>query len=447
MGLRHKLSAYVVGLTSLVLIGWSLVLSHSAVRSYRGAAVTSGQRVLDALSGPMASALAQRDMERADQALDDATRVEAVTWIGVVDDQGRFLSHSNPRMSESLNDEAWVLSGIQSGDSTFSVRGQELLVTNPVTTGGDADFGGVRWGTLVASFSLVQVDKAIAERRLFLAVASILVVLITGASAYWALSGLVMMPVRDLHNAALRIKEGDLSVHVEPAASEGELRLLAQVFNEMAAQLRDHTAQLEGDVSRRNVELESANKELGQINERLVKALARLADQANTDGLTGLLNHRRFQEKLTLELQRCLRQEHPLSVLMIDVDHFKAYNDYHGHPRGDEVLRNISRVFRDNLRELDMVARYGGEEFGVLLLDTPKGAAALVAEKLRASVQEAAFAGEEASQPSGDVTISVGVASFPEDGLSPVELLDVADKALYRAKALGRNVVVKGGEV
>ena len=270
--------------------------------------------------------------------------------------------------------------------------------------------------------------------------------LITGASVYWALSGLVMMPVRDLHNAALRIKDGDLSVQVEPAASEGELRLLAQVFNEMAAQLRDHTATLEGNVSRRNVELEAANKELGQINQRLGKALARLADQANTDGLTGLLNHRRFQEKLTLELQRCLRQEHPLSVLMIDVDHFKAYNDYHGHPRGDEVLRGISRVFRDNLRELDLVARYGGEEFGVLLLDTPKGAAALVAEKLRASIQEAPFAGEEASQPSGEVTISVGVASFPEDGLSPVELLDVADKALYRAKGLGRNVVVKGGE-
>jgi hypothetical protein len=169
MGLRHKLSAYVVGLTSLVLIGWSLVLSHSAVKSYRGGAVTSGQRVLDALSGPMASALAQRDMERADQALDDATRVEAVTWIGVVDEQGRFLTHSNPRMSESLNDEGWVLAGIQSADSTFSVRGQELLVTSPVMTGEGARFGSVRWGTLVGSFSLVEVDRAIAERRFFLA--------------------------------------------------------------------------------------------------------------------------------------------------------------------------------------------------------------------------------------------------------------------------------------
>lgn len=443
MGLRYKLSGYVVGLTSLVLIIWSLVLSHNAVVTQRQAAVSRAEAVLAALASPTASALAQRQMERADQAMEGVAQAEDINWIGVVDDQGLFLAHSSSRMSQSFTDEAWVVGGIGAQHSTWVVRGQELLVATPVRTGGE---GGVRWGTLVASFSLLEVESAIASRRMSLALASLLVIVITGLTVYQALSGLVIVPVRELHSAAVRIKEGDLSVRVDAETTEGELRLLAQVFNEMASQLKHNTAQLEGDVQRRNDELQASNQELELINLRLGKALARLADQANTDGLTGLLNHRRFQEKLTLELQRCLRQEHPLSVLMIDVDHFKSYNDYHGHPRGDHVLREVASIFKQSLRDLDLVARYGGEEFAVVLLDTPAGAAALVAEKLRAAVEEYPFPGAELSQPLGRLTISVGVASFPEDGLSPVEILDAADRALYRAKDRGRNGVVSAGE-
>ena len=230
-------------------------------------------------------------------------------------------------------------------------------------------------------------------------------------------------------------------------AAISELELLRGVFNEMARQIEGQTSILEGRVARRTAELEAANSELARINQRLSRAVARLADIAKTDGLTGLLNHRSFQEKLSLELQRCLRQEHPLSIVMIDVDLFKAYNDMHGHPAGDFVLKEVARIFKDNLREVDVVARYGGEEFAVVLLDTPKGAAGLVAEKLRMAVAEQDFPHAEESQPEGRITISIGVSSFPDDGLSPAELIETADLALYEAKRRGRNRIMLAGEL
>ncbi|MGQ9823932.1 MAG: diguanylate cyclase [Desulfotomaculales bacterium] len=172
--------------------------------------------------------------------------------------------------------------------------------------------------------------------------------------------------------------------------------------------------------------------------------LATLSVQASKDPLTGLDNRRQLMEALRNELRRAVRYCTPLSLLMLDVDHFKAYNDTHGHPAGDEVLRRLARLLEQNIRTYDRVARYGGEEFVVLLPHTdPKGAFA-VAEKLRLLVERTSFPGEE-TQPEGRLTVSIGVASFPDHASQEDALLAAADRALYAAKAAGRNRVAAAG--
>jgi len=159
------------------------------------------------------------------------------------------------------------------------------------------------------------------------------------------------------------------------------------------------------------------------------------------DALTNLFNRRKMEEDLRNELERSKRYTRPLSILMIDIDYFKNYNDFHGHQKGDELLRKIAELLRKNLRAIDKVYRYGGEEFLVMLPEVDKEGALACAERLRRKVEQEPFEGEEQSQPSGKITISIGVASYPLDGDSIEKLIEAADSALYRAKALGRNRV------
>ncbi|MBI3398721.1 MAG: diguanylate cyclase [Deltaproteobacteria bacterium] len=162
---------------------------------------------------------------------------------------------------------------------------------------------------------------------------------------------------------------------------------------------------------------------------------------AITDGLTGLYNHRFFIQKVEEEVKRALRYNHPLSLIMMDIDYFKRYNDTHGHQMGDALLRIMAGLLKTNLRNTDMAARYGGEEFAVLLTETDKQGAVVMAERIRKTVEEYIFPHEE-SQPGGDLTISLGVASLNVDAKDADGFVKRADDALYRAKETGRNRVV-----
>lgn len=165
------------------------------------------------------------------------------------------------------------------------------------------------------------------------------------------------------------------------------------------------------------------------------------ADMAVRDGLTGLLNHRRLHERMKEELSRSLRYHHPMTLLMIDMDYFKRYNDTYGHQQGDEVLRLLAEILRQNVRQSDIVGRYGGEEFAVILPETSKGAAVGLAQRLCEVVANTPFPGHPGGPPVR-CTISIGVASYPEDGLTVSDLVSAADTALYRAKRFGKNRVV-----
>lgn len=194
-----------------------------------------------------------------------------------------------------------------------------------------------------------------------------------------------------------------------------------------------------------------------EYKEREIAALTLLANQATiallkaqafkqvmelaiTDGLTKVFNHRYFQERLTQEVKRTKRYRHPLSLIMLDIDYFKNYNDFYGHQKGDLILKAVADLIRETIRETDIVARYGGEEFAVILPETGKKEASAVARKIRTSVEREAFYGEEIL-PQGSFTISCGVATFPEDAQTKHHLIDHADQALYLAKQTGRNKV------
>ena len=159
-----------------------------------------------------------------------------------------------------------------------------------------------------------------------------------------------------------------------------------------------------------------------------------------TDGLTGVWNRRYLSLTLAKEIERAQRFERPLSVLMVDIDHFKDVNDAYGHLRGDEVLVELSRRMLSRIRgEIDTLARFGGEEFVIVLPETPREGARVVANKLRRAVRTKAFISD--GGPEVRVTVSIGVAVFPEDGSSVEELLQAADVAMYKAKRRGRDRV------
>mgnify|MGYP002397440610 CR=1 FL=1 len=161
---------------------------------------------------------------------------------------------------------------------------------------------------------------------------------------------------------------------------------------------------------------------------------------ACTDGLTGLYNHRQFKEFFDREMNRATRLTRPLSLAMLDVDDFKAFNDEYGHAIGDQVLVKVADLINEHLRSADLPCRYGGEEFAIILPDTDQEEAVVVAERLRKVIEEEATNGlsEEVNR---NITVSIGLSSYPKDGRKMEFLLKIADDLLYGAKRLGKNKV------
>ena len=160
-----------------------------------------------------------------------------------------------------------------------------------------------------------------------------------------------------------------------------------------------------------------------------------------TDGLTQLYNRRHFEEVLERLFMNAKNSHSPLSLSICDVDYFKHYNDVNGHPAGDFVLKKLAEILKKGVKGSDIVARYGGEEFVIIFPNTTKENAKKVCETLNKKIKEYKFPNEK-SQPNGDLTVSFGIANFPEDATTPQELIEKADIALYKAKSTGRDKVV-----
>lgn len=158
------------------------------------------------------------------------------------------------------------------------------------------------------------------------------------------------------------------------------------------------------------------------------------------DELTGVYNYRHFKECLELEFGRALRYSYPVSLMMVDIDDFKIYNDVNGHIKGNEMLKGLAHLFERSMRKSDIIARYGGEEFAVILPHTGRSDALEIAGRFRVIVREKKFENEDVL-PGGKLTVSIGIASCPVDASTTRELVELADRALYRAKYEGKDRV------
>jgi len=288
----------------------------------------------------------------------------------------------------------------------------------------DGPFSGYLVATLSADAAYGALSESAVRLMLFGGSALLLVCIVTFIAARR-----ILRPIMLLADGAKRVSAGEL-VDL-PVAGADEIAHLTVAFNEMARTVRDGRQKLE-----------QARDELARSNDGLKAANSALEELAITDGLTGLYNRRHFQESLDRELARCERENRGVSLLLLDLDHFKQYNDRWGHTEGDAALRRVASVVMKGIRSSDTAFRYGGEELAVLLPSCTKEQAVDVAEKIRVSVSAAA---PGPGRLGGRTTISIGVATFPDDGRVARALVDVADAALYRAKAEGRDRVVEAG--
>ncbi|HUV04968.1 MAG TPA: diguanylate cyclase [Armatimonadota bacterium] len=259
-------------------------------------------------------------------------------------------------------------------------------------------------GTVTIRFGSRSIDAAIKEMAARLICAFALASLV-GLLLSACLGRAFSYPLKRLIAATKSVETGDLDISV-PVSFGGEIRDLAEEFNRMVVAVK-----------------ESRDK---------------LIERANTDSLTSLFNHRYFHERLRSELRRAERYGRPLSMIMLDIDHFKTLNDAHGHPVGDMVLAEIGEVLLSEVRrDIDIVARYGGEEFALILPETEARNAMVCAEHLRAAVEKHRFTGQDGETI--PVTVSLGVAQYPINSSEREGLIVAADLAMYQSKSIGRN--------
>lgn len=323
----------------------------------------------------------------------DSGRVSLLTREGNV----IVSSHDATAGTMALRYEADVVRALAEGDG---IPGEYTDVAGQAVLGSMRSVPGLGW-LVVTEIPSSEVFSQLARLRntTLLIVAATLV--LAGGLGY-ALGVFIVRPLDRLTRAAANVAAGDLDVGLTGARG-GEVGYLTRVFNDMVQRLRASRFELE----------------------RL----------SVTDPVTGLYNRRRMMQSLQNEVLRARRLKHPFAVLMADVDHFKTYNDAHGHLAGDEVLKHVAEILRAETRDVDSVARFGGEEFFILLPETTAKSASVLADRIRQRVAEH-------SLEVGAVTISIGVAEFPTHGDSAEALIEVADAALYDAKDAGRDRVV-----
>jgi diguanylate cyclase (GGDEF)-like protein len=276
---------------------------------------------------------------------------------------------------------------------------------------------GLPWAVVSEEPETAAFRQVTRLRRLMILLPSALLAGI-GLIAYF-LGLLIVRPLDRLTKGAAKVAAGHLDVDL-PVHSGGEVGYLTKMFNTMVVRLREGREALD-----------AANETLRRKNDELERLSV-------TDGLTGLYNRRRLMETLSDEARRSQRLKHTFAVLMVDVDHFKKYNDSFGHQAGDTVLTKVAGLLREATREVDFVARYGGEEFLILLPETGMGEALDIAERIRTRIAAEVFPGRH-------MTVSIGVSEFPLHGENADQVVGAADEALYEAKREGRDKVRRAG--
>jgi len=323
----------------------------------------------------------------------DFGQIYLMTRTGRLIVSSRGSSRELMRQGFSRENANWLLTREGRAIQFGSFTGDRVV-------GSVRDVPALNW-VVVSEIPATEAFQQVARlRNITLGIVTLLLAVL-GALAY-LLSLLIVRPLDRLTQAAAKVAKGDLDVGL-PVTTGGEVGALTEVFNNMVARLRESRTELE----------------------RL----------SVTDALTGLHNRLRMMEVLENEVRRSRRLHHRFSVVMGDVDLFKRYNDEHGHPAGDVVLKRVAAIMRESSRDVDFVARYGGEEFLIMMPETELEGAAEFAERIRRQLAAERL-------PAGHITLSLGVSAFPIHGDAPDQLIAEADAALYLAKRAGGDRVV-----
>ena len=339
----------------------------------------------------------------------------------IFDSQGQVI-YAPQGQTEAYRASGQRLPGLPSGTSVSAVSWQDgqsyLTALAHVTAQGPAS----SLGWHVVAREPLALAFAEARRAQGIAIGVGLAVALLGAAIAWLAARRISMDLYALAKAAHEIGAGTAGASIVPSHSSREVQILSSALDRMTRRLLAHSQEMEETVRQRTQELQRANQALEM--------------QARCDPLTGLLNRRGLEGQFDFAIALARRSGRPLSLLTVDVDHFKRVNDTHGHGAGDQVLQGLARTLQQRLRRSDVAARIGGEEFVALLPDTGLKEAQATADALRLAV-----AAQEYPQV-GHITISLGVSALrggDEDGASA--LLQRADAALYQAKGEGRNRV------
>ncbi len=347
-----------------------------------------------------------------------ATAHEGSARLALVAADGRVVATSDQAFRPEVSTDR--LARIADGrvhEYTTSTQAHVLGAARPMPHG--------HWTLLVeAPFDVAFAPVLAVVSRIF--ISDLVIILVFSFLAY-KITAAIMRPIRALSEGARRISRGDFDHAIPDVRANDEIGLLIRTFNDMLAQLRRNSTEIEDDQRR----LTDQNEELQRANEVL-------AQLSITDGLTKLHNHRYFQDHLTREIKRIGRTGEPLSIILMDLDDFKRLNDLYGHSAGDELLVGVANILMESVRESDLLARYGGEEFVILATGTTHEGAISMAEKIRMSVEGSSHIVDDSMRPIR-VTLSIGVATYEGDRRA---FFQAADRALYDAKAQGKNCVV-----
>ncbi len=352
---------------------------------------------------------------------------KSITLLGFIDPESleRHLADDNTHNLKSylVTADGKGASPSAKGISADQVRrliGESLPANDirPYTGAGRMDALGIAFKLrefpviLVSESAREEIQAALSGlRQSMVTVILVITVLMLVPSLLLARS--IILPLEDLSRTAKLIREGRLGLAATTKAG-GELGRLTANFNDMSNVLKT-------------------------IMDELTLANARLNILSTTDHLTEIRNRRFLMDHLQEEIKRSTRTGEPLSVIMLDIDHFKSFNDRYGHKGGDAALREVARRIVTAVRETDMVGRFGGEEFLMILPDTDKAGAIAVAEKVRVEISSRPL--ELEGENATGLTVSLGVGTLPEDADTVDRLVDSADRQLYRAKNFGRNQV------
>lgn len=441
LGIRLALAIVTVVL-AFAAVGGTVLVRHQE-RLLRDQSRQRAAALLRTLAVPAAMSVAEYALERLDGYLAEVVRSGdelQVLYVAMLDTDGRVATWST-----GLVENLPIHQRNVKPSQTFLLKAQASRVPvweervdaagRPVLWLSMPAVSGLRWGTLVAVFDLSRLQAALVANQQLWMVSALLLALALGAVAWLGLLLLVVLPIRRLDRTARQLESGQRDARANLRRND-EIGRFAKVFDALAASAARSIEELEQAVAERSAEIQRKNEELLEVNGRLAGANEELDRLAHVDPLTAVPNRRSFGQLMA----RTVTQPDAAVLLLLDIDHFKRLNDDHGHLLGDAVLRSFAAVLGQNLRQGDVLARYGGEEFAVVLPGASAQYGLEVAERLRNAVAEHDFA-TELETPLPSVTLSAGLACYPDDASSVQGLIDCADQALYAAKAAGRNQV------